>query len=621
MRCPQCNKRNSVAAASCSDCDYRFKKKPVPFQVKFFLGFLAALVLLWGVASAIVPRLADNQVLLTRAAKSLAHGPKSQAEATKLAADFDRALQEVLKNSGSLKDAELSKKLQTNLPSSLFEVHIFTPTRNIKLVEVDNVLHVSDYLVWVKQGENIVLPVSGLDVFDDSTTINDPSGKYLVLLGHTAGQTSHRPNVKVFAMAGNELTDQTEKLVPRLPGEGTVTLERNKQDIAANLSLLSIGQSENLFGMKQPDPLAVEDETVRYNLIWQSGHYWLQPNPGKGQLFAIFGLARCVKDPSYLNRYQTLIGVKAKKQLKAIDRNLLGDPNFLIQSGKDGKTDKKQPSGTNPVYTLLGPKLTAKVELEKRPAGPRGWAVSSVEVSSQKKVASEDQVAEEKPAVEPLPTEIAKRPKEEKDNKEEQSKPEQTSTANSAEDAPLPETPANEQASETKSEDSKTAEDGKTEQDKTPVASSNESNEGINQSENEAVAAIRSSSNSIILRKGPGTTYGAIEEISKGTPVQVLGQEQSWYKVRANGKEGFVYAGLLQYKKPDAYTVATIRQGKGVTDESNRKVASLQVGDRLVVLGGINKNNKYKVQLANGKVGYVDKDALDVTIDAPPLVP
>ena len=298
MRCPQCSKRNSVAATQCGDCGFRFKKKPIPFQVKFFAGFLVALVLLWGVASALVPRLADSQAQLTRSAKSLAAGPKSQADATRLSADFDRALQEILKRSGSLKDAELTKKLQADLPASFFEVHVFPLSRNVKLVEVDNVLHVSDYLVWTKANENAVLPVLGLDVFDDGTSVSDAAGKFLVLIGHTANQSSHRPTVKVFAVSPTEIADQTDKLVPKIPGEGAVRFSHNKQDIVANLSLLSVGQAENVFSLKQQEPLPLEDETVRYALAWQNGHYSLQPNSGRGQLAALYCLAKCLKDPS-----------------------------------------------------------------------------------------------------------------------------------------------------------------------------------------------------------------------------------------------------------------------------------------------------------------------------------
>jgi SH3-like domain-containing protein len=616
MRCPQCSKRNSVAALACDDCGYRFKTKSVPFQAKFVLGGLAAFVLLWAVASVVIPQFTDSQEALTKAAKSLAAGPKSQADATQLSNEFDRALQDILKRFGTLKDSELTKKLQADLPTSFFEVHIFPLARNVKLVEVDNVLHVSDYLVWSKANETVVSAVSGLEVFDDGTTINDAAGKLLVLLGHTAAQTAHRPSVKALSFSGNQITDQTDKLVPKIPGEGTVSLGRNKQDIVAKLSLMSIGQAEGVFNAKQQEPALVEDETVPYSLQWQSGHYALQANCGKAQLSALYCLAKCLKDPANLNRYQTLLDPKAKKQFQAIDRSKLTDVNFVISAKTEGKTDKKQPGVNLVTYTLSNPKLVAKVELEKRSAGNRSWGVSAISVDTPDKV-QEEQVATETPSKEPVAAEV---PKETTPTtkESEKSKPEPVDTAEKS----APESQPSETASKVQTTEDNNSQNNQGEQEKTAATTASSAPSEISENPNDtpASASIRSSSNSVILRKGPGTTFGAIDEISKGAQIQVLGQEKSWYKVRANGKEGYVYAGLLEYKKPDGYTVATIKQGKRVTDEGNRQLASLQVGERLVILGGI-KNNKYKVQLANGKVGFVDKDALDVTIDAPPLVP
>ena len=123
-------------------------------------------------------------------------------------------------------------------------------------------------------------------------------------------------------------------------------------------------------------------------------------------------------------------------------------------------------------------------------------------------------------------------------------------------------------------------------------------------------------SNTVKVRRGAGTHYRTVAEISRGADVEIIGKQEGWYKVRINGKEGFIYAGFINCKTGDAYTTATVKSGKAVTDARNRTV-NLQAGDRLVVLGGIN-NNKYKVQLANGRTGFVDKDALDVGGESPP---
>jgi uncharacterized protein YgiM (DUF1202 family) len=128
------------------------------------------------------------------------------------------------------------------------------------------------------------------------------------------------------------------------------------------------------------------------------------------------------------------------------------------------------------------------------------------------------------------------------------------------------------------------------------------------------------SADAIKIRRGPNTEYRSVAEVPRGSQLKIIGKKNGWYKVSANGKTGFVYAGLIDYKKSDAYTTATVTKSKTVSDDNHHDVYKTRQGDRLVVLGGV-KNDKYKVQLANGKTGYVDKDAVDVSVDTPQLVP
>jgi SH3-like domain-containing protein len=253
--------------------------------------------------------------------------------------------------------------------------------------------------------------------------------------------------------------------------------------------------------------------------------------------------------------------------------------------------------------------MRANVELERHTTGTRSWTVVGFENRPETKSETDEQVASLLPANDSK-AELIPNQESPKEREQPKSGP-VVSEKSPGESKPMENVAKSEETAQTNSEDSKAGDDETTKASTEPA----ENPSGIS-----TVAAIRGSTKSVILRRGPGTTYGIVKEIGSDTPIKVLGQENSWYKVRVDDKEGFVYAGLLDYKQPDAYTVATIKQSKGVTDESNRKLASLQVGDRLVVLGGI-KNNKYKVQLANGKVGYVDKDAVEVAVDAPPLVP
>ncbi|HEY9717674.1 MAG TPA: SH3 domain-containing protein [Trichormus sp.] len=122
----------------------------------------------------------------------------------------------------------------------------------------------------------------------------------------------------------------------------------------------------------------------------------------------------------------------------------------------------------------------------------------------------------------------------------------------------------------------------------------------------------------IKVRKGPATDYKSVAELDKGAKVMVVGKKDGWYKVKVNGREGYVYGGLVNNQKSDAYTTATVKHTQTIADSRKKHVA--KEGDRLVVLGGVH-DGKYKVQLANGKVGYVPKDSIDVKVDAPNLVP
>ncbi|MBX9695584.1 MAG: SH3 domain-containing protein, partial [Cyanobacteria bacterium] len=125
----------------------------------------------------------------------------------------------------------------------------------------------------------------------------------------------------------------------------------------------------------------------------------------------------------------------------------------------------------------------------------------------------------------------------------------------------------------------------------------------------------------VTVRSGPGTKFSTVSTTTKGAPVQVLGKNGGWYKVSVGGKQGYVYGGLVDYKKNDALLTAVVKKEKQVKHTDNGKAISTTTpGDKLVVVGGL-EDNKYKVRLANGKLGYVDKDTIDVAIDEPAFVP
>ena len=48
------------------------------------------------------------------------------------------------------------------------------------------------------------------------------------------------------------------------------------------------------------------------------------------------------------------------------------------------------------------------------------------------------------------------------------------------------------------------------------------------------------------MRKGPGTCYDVIRVIKSGKHMRIVGRTGSWYKVKYDGKYGFVYRGLVK---------------------------------------------------------------------------
>lgn len=172
-----------------------------------------------------------------------------------------------------------------------------------------------------------------------------------------------------------------------------------------------------------------------------------------------------------------------------------------------------------------------------------------------------------------------------------------------------------------------------------------------------SAGTISGSTGSVRMRSGPGLGKRTITEVPNGASIHILGQEKGWYRVRYGGKIGYVFGPLVstsgkapepaQTQKsavlpdkqanknkqgskeqspktvqtashvttPSANTATSsgegsvIRRPMNVRDDSRRKIGVVQPGDRVTVLGSM-KNERYKVRLSDGRVGWVHKDAL-----------
>lgn len=110
------------------------------------------------------------------------------------------------------------------------------------------------------------------------------------------------------------------------------------------------------------------------------------------------------------------------------------------------------------------------------------------------------------------------------------------------------------------------------------------------------------------IRSGPGTNYERVGSLKKGTQVTILGEQDGWYQISANGVEGYVSA---QYISTDGSVTQeglvisgplNVRSGPGTGYE---RVGSLSLGSTFTIHGS--SGGWY--QISTGSLsGYVHGD-------------
>lgn len=199
-------------------------------------------------------------------------------------------------------------------------------------------------------------------------------------------------------------------------------------------------------------------------------------------------------------------------------------------------------------------------------------------------------------------------------------------------------TPNDGQQDETSStDDDKQDETSSTDDGKQDEASSTDDNKQDEPSgeaeaeEKEPPVALPSSSTKVLaagvintanvrLRKGPGTDYDIITEMSKGVPVAILGWEDGWYKAAYAGKTGYVSDELVNvYPTTDSlkgYAIVSTEalNMRATASTSGKIVAVVEEGDCLT-LKGFN-NGWFKVSY-DGKTGYVSGDYVELRLSKP----
>ncbi|MED3397350.1 enterotoxin EntFM [Bacillus wiedmannii] len=117
------------------------------------------------------------------------------------------------------------------------------------------------------------------------------------------------------------------------------------------------------------------------------------------------------------------------------------------------------------------------------------------------------------------------------------------------------------------------------------------------------------------VRSGAGTGHNVISKVKSGQVLQVIGQENGWFKVTVNGQTGYVSGDFVT---TGGKTGTTVQQGTG-TYTVNVSSLNVRTGPSTshTVLGSVNKGKTvqvvgevqdwFKINF-NGGTGYVSKD-------------
>lgn len=636
MRCPECTVRNSVAAVQCKECGVKLARKNSPNLIKFALIGGAGLAVL-GLGSAsvsFVSGLFDSDGNLQKVSRRVAQGPKSKEDADHLKSELENSVKRFLEKNAALSSAEITGKLQKIFPTSAYEIHVFELPNALKLVEVDTVLQSCNYLISGKE----VAVLRKFDVFDDAKIIARPGGDTLVLLGHQNAQAGRKPQVKVIELTNSGIKERTDKAVPFFTGEGAAKFAANGQDIDMELALSSRAGEEELFTSSSLRALGLPDEQLKVRLVYKGGNYELLDDNGRGQMAALRAVAFTVADRAQKGRFRKYLTNAVSDSIAGLGTLKVCPPLFEV------KRKGKATINVAPASPALSSASTESDHSSRRSSRRRRREAarlarqaaasqgnfsqgSSNQGSSYFMGNAEDafEVVLARGSAGVYQAAQLRRVKVQGHGADDSTSVASTyeNKTSSLVDKLLSSPDSNADANSGSSSGSE--KNSSAPVDIAPLAVPNnkviEKTAASKVVEKEAVAekgtvSSTLTSDTVKVRRGAGTHYRTVAEISRGADVEIVGKKEGWYKVRINGKEGFIYAGFINCKTGDAYTTATVKSGKSVTDARNRTV-NLQAGDRLVVLGGIN-NNKYKVQLANGRTGFVDKDALDVGGESPP---
>lgn len=627
MRCPACTQRNSVAARNCKFCGAKFKAKAPEIPVRAIVGVVTvgAVIGVCSFVGSLISGGGKPVPKLKPIAERMAAGPKTPDDAQLMRVELDNAVVGYLEQNGSLSSADLLTKLQSEVPSSAFEVLVFDLPNKIKLVELACVLQPSDYLVVPgKSGTPKVSRINGFSVFDAAKVIDSKPDPCLILLGHSTGDKAGEPQFKASALLeSGETTDLTDKVFPVLKGTGSAKFIGTTDDIKIDRSVVSSAKDQKLFDKS----VNFKDEPFTTTLKWKNGTYSPSVTLGSSEVGALYAVASSLIDPTDVDIYRQQLSSEVRDKIKSMeDKPVLSPGNFRITKVAKETSSRRRRSrrsaggdGTG-TYILSSGKRGFEVALVK--AGR--WSVTSLKETEApaESIASSEPTAEPTPVVEPTPepvvetaVPVAETPKvvERVIEKPVVKEPVKVATISGTDTSTEKKRDRkSEKKPEKKSEPEKPKQVARDE-------SSSSSSKGYG---SETVRKVT-------MRTGPARQNESVANLGVGVPIRILDQKGPWYKISANGKEGWVYGSYVKRggsskpsrereresvaSKPEASEPKpSKRDKKSSKSKPATKTASTKSTTTTATASSVDKSKKsgkYKSQISSSKAHSAPKEA------------
>jgi hypothetical protein len=586
MRCPACTQRNSVAAKDCKFCGQKFKRKTSPILLKVGAGVVAVGLVL-GLASAVGSMFSGTPApKLKPIAERMAAGPKSPEEAQIMRSELDNAVIKYLEQHGSIPSADLLTKLQTEVPSSAFEVLVFDLPNQIKLIELTCVLQPSDYLVVPSKSGPKVSRISNLQVFDAARLIPTTPEPCLVLLGHTTGDQPKQPQLNALAITpSGEVTDRTDKLFPSIKGTGSANFIGTSNNIKIERGIVSSAKDQELF-----DPsVNFKDEPFITNLTWKNGKYESSSSMGTNEVGALYAVASSLVDPTATESFRQQLSPEVRDNIKAMaDKPVAAPGHFKIskvaKEPSKRRRSRRAAAEANGGYVLTSGDRAFEVGLVK--AGR--WSASTLkETKASEAVATQPVTETPEVTQEPVQTPVIVQESEKVVVKEvvKEKVKEPTRVAQVTPSEPPPK-------KEKKRDEPKPKKEPKTETGGKSGGSGK---------------IVTETSSRVTMRTGPARHHKSIFDVGRGESVRILGEQNGWYKISVNGQEGWVYNSYVRKGNWTKSTEKVATKKESTPPPVKREPKKEREKEKVTASAPKPAKSKNKSQVSSSKAHGIDR--------------